>query len=245
MKKIILILFTIPNLLSGQPQSASINKLLKYYPQIIRYEDNKIYFADGTSVIYDDGTIKSKEELLENPDIQDQFHYAYNDKNRNDAGRIRNEDFFKKIYGNTKKEVIANLVEVTWCPKLINKKILVSKINLVHKQFEALSNELDKHPEYTKYLNNIGGTFQWRVIAGTNRLSHHSFGVTIDINTTYSYYWQWECKCKDESKPLTYKNKIPLALVEIFEKYGFIWGGRWEHYDTMHFEYRPELLSLF
>mgnify|MGYP002637708491 CR=1 FL=1 len=23
---------------------------------------------------------------------------------------------------------------------------------------------------------------------------------------------------------------------------GFIWGGRWFHYDTMHFEYRPELL---
>ncbi|MFY4861157.1 M15 family metallopeptidase, partial [Aliarcobacter butzleri] len=39
-----------------------------------------------------------------------------------------------------------------------------------------------------------------------------------------------------------YKNKIPLEIVEIFEKYGFIWGGRWYHFDTMHFEYRPELL---
>ncbi|MDP3291618.1 MAG: M15 family metallopeptidase, partial [Sulfuricurvum sp.] len=25
--------------------------------------------------------------------------------------------------------------------------------------------------------------------------------------------------------------------------HGFIWGGRWYHYDTMHFEYRPELLA--
>jgi hypothetical protein len=39
-----------------------------------------------------------------------------------------------------------------------------------------------------------------------------------------------------------YKNQIPLEIVKIFEKYGFIWGGRWYHYDTMHFEYRPELL---
>jgi len=23
----------------------------------------------------------------------------------------------------------------------------------------------------------------------------------------------------------------------------FIWGGRWYHFDTMHFEYRPELLD--
>jgi hypothetical protein len=33
------------------------------------------------------------------------------------------------------------------------------------------------------------------------------------------------------------------SLIKIFEKYGFIWGGKWNHYDTMHFEYRPELLD--
>ena len=32
-------------------------------------------------------------------------------------------------------------------------------------------------------------------------------------------------------------------IVEIFERHGFIWGGKWSYYDTMHFEYRPELLS--
>ena len=31
--------------------------------------------------------------------------------------------------------------------------------------------------------------------------------------------------------------------VDAFEAEGFIWGGRWLHYDTMHFEYRPELLD--
>ena len=33
------------------------------------------------------------------------------------------------------------------------------------------------------------------------------------------------------------------ALVTVFENHGFIWGGKWRHYDTMHFEYRPELLD--
>ncbi len=33
-----------------------------------------------------------------------------------------------------------------------------------------------------------------------------------------------------------------MEIVKELEKYGFIWGGRWYHYDTMHFEYRPELL---
>jgi hypothetical protein len=33
------------------------------------------------------------------------------------------------------------------------------------------------------------------------------------------------------------------STMDAFEAEGFIWGGRWYHYDTMHFEYRPELLS--
>ena len=40
----------------------------------------------------------------------------------------------------------------------------------------------------------------------------------------------------------SYKNRMPLEIVEAFEHEGFIWGGQWAHYDTMHFEYRPELL---
>ncbi len=39
-----------------------------------------------------------------------------------------------------------------------------------------------------------------------------------------------------------FRNRIPLGIVTICEKHGFIWGGTWYHGDTMHFEYRPELL---
>ena len=92
-----------------------------------------------------------------------------------------------------------------------------------------------------------GGTYNWRVIANTNRLSPHSFGMTIDINVEQSHYWQWDLKAKgksiaEEALP-TYRNNIPWEIVLIFEKYGFIWGGKWYHYDTMHFEYCPELLA--
>jgi hypothetical protein len=71
----------------------------------------------------------------------------------------------------------------------------------------------------------------------------HSYGVTIDIAVGKSDYWQWDCKCTNEDKVLEYRNRVPLGIVKVFEKYGFIWGGNWYHYDTMHFEYRPELLD--
>jgi hypothetical protein len=35
-----------------------------------------------------------------------------------------------------------------------------------------------------------------------------------------------------------------LEIVEIFERHGFIWGGKWYHFDTFHFEYRPEIIAL-
>ena len=241
MKKFIFFLFLYQiNYAQNIPEK--VQKLQKYYPQIIDYKGNKLFFKDGSSLIYDDFKTKSTTELIENPDVEDQFFYDYKLGQINDAGRIRNEAFFKKIYGNSKSEVENKLVDVVWCPKLVNQKIKVTSVNGIDKIVKNLSIELDKNPAFANYLKNIAGTFSWRNIAGTNRLSMHSFGMTIDINTKYSNYWQWDCKCKNENAKLIYKNRIPLEIVKIFEKYGFIWGGNWQHYDTMHFEYRPELL---
>jgi hypothetical protein len=72
----------------------------------------------------------------------------------------------------------------------------------------------------------------------------HSFGMTIDVNVEFSDYWRWAIKAEEDdgSRVIEYKNRIPMELVAIFEEQGFIWGGKWYHFDTMHFEYRPELL---
>ncbi len=34
----------------------------------------------------------------------------------------------------------------------------------------------------------------------------------------------------------------PKELVDTFEKNNFVWGGKWGHFDILHFEYRPEVL---
>jgi hypothetical protein len=67
--------------------------------------------------------------------------------------------------------------------------------------------------------------------------------MTIDIGVKYSDYWLWKNPGKSETAKIVYANRFPRELVLIFEKHGFIWGGRWYHYDTMHFEFRPEILA--
>ena len=235
-----------------EPIPPAAQKLIESYPNFVTgFADNNLVFKDGTKLRWDDGIKnKSNQQLLDEPDLKDMFNQKYPvgklatpPAQNFDPGRIRNMAFFEKIYGSTEKQVEKNLVEITWCPKLVGQKITVTKINGVDKQLMLISKELDEHPELKKYLTNIGGTFTWRNISGTNRHSMHSYGMTIDINTKYSDYWQWACKCTGETVKVQYQNRIPQLIVDTFEKHGFIWGGKWYHFDTMHFEYRPELIN--
>ena len=88
----------------------------------------------------------------------------------------------------------------------------------------------------------LGGSVNWRSIAGTSRLSAHSWGIAIDLNARYGAYWRWQKSPAPESI-LNLRRSYPGEIVKIFEAQGFIWGGKWSHYDLMHFEYRPELLA--
>ena len=228
-----------------------VKKLLAAYPDVIvGFNNNRLFFRDKTALVWNDGKIKAPQTLIDSPDLEDMFAQRYTrgvlispPKKGSDPGRIRNEQLFKKLYGSTQTSIAKNLTEINWCPKLVGKKIRVTRLNGVARQLDKVSKELDEHPELKKYLTNIGGTFNWRYINGTRRLSTHSFGMTIDINTAYSDYWQWTCKCVNENIVVPYMNRIPQVIVDAFEKQGFIWGGKWYHYDTMHFEYRPELLN--
>ncbi len=229
-----------------QKTDSNLLKLQKAYPDfIIGVNDNEIIWFDSTTMIFDDGIERTFDEMLVSPSLKDMFYYKYTAFKLDtptvnfDPGRFRNDAFFKKMYGSTQEEARKNIVTITWLPSSVNQKILVTKVNGVNEKLQAISNELDTMVEFQKYLTNIGGTFNWRVIAGTDRLSSHSFGIAIDINVKYSNYWLWD---KNQGHFNAYKNKIPLEIVNVFEKHGFIWGGKWYHYDTMHFEYRPEIL---
>ena len=224
---------------------AGAKAIIEAYPdQKFTYKNNAIVFADGSSIVYDDKKQKDYTHKMEGGDIEDMFSFKYDQGSRPakqaDGGRCRCEAFFKKMYGGTKEAVMKNLVTIDW----FGQKLKVSKVNHVDKQLEAVAKEIAQHPDLVKKYMPQSSTWLWRPVRGTkNRLSAHSYGVTMDVCTKYTNYWLWSNPGKKETATdLKYENKIPLELVKIFEKYGFIWGGHWYHYDTMHFEYRPEIL---
>jgi len=225
--------------------NADAARLIKAYPDyLVACEDNYLIWRDGEKQLFDDGKEKTAEQLLNAADVEDMFAYAYPvgasaytppALNVN-PGRVRNEAFFKKMYGATREAVESQLVTIPWLPQSGHKTVRVTRVNGVDKKLAQISAELDQLPAaLKKYVLNTAGTFNWRTISGTERLSGHSFAIAIDIDTKFSNYWRWA------GKKYQYKNQIPPQIVELFEKHGFIWGGKWYHYDTMHFEYRPEL----
>jgi len=218
-----------------------INPLVMAYPDVVAVKNNQVYFSDLNTTEYNDFVDKTFQTKLKNPSIKDTLSLKYPafeeivpPSFNYDPGRFRNDDLLKKLYGQNKKEIEKNLEKLTW---IDGTKILFNKKQNAAMQLQKVINELKKMPKkYDKFLTNIAGTYNFRYIKDTKRLSSHSYGIAIDLNVKQSKYWKWD-------KIYKYSNNFPKEIVDVFEKYGFIWGGRWYHYDTMHFEYRPELFE--
>jgi hypothetical protein len=69
-----------------------------------------------------------------------------------------------------------------------------------------------------------GGCYVPRFIGRDPRrgLSFHAFGLAVDLNVEGNYYGT--------------RGNMDPRVVEIFEKWGFEWGGRWSTPDPMHFQ---------
>lgn len=239
-------------LLAGLPAAAltldeKIDILVKAYPETISgTADGRIMLRGRSeSVGIDDGKVRDHFEKLEHGDIEDSLVQLYpagpcdsKPMRNEDPGRVRSENFLRAMYGSSAAEVKAKLVPVRW----FGETLQVTKVNGVDNALEKVRDDLVARSDLRKYLTPSSGVFNWRKVAGQTNLSVHSFGAAIDLNTKFADYWLWS-GARPGDVP-SYMNKFPMDIVEMFEKHGFIWGGRWYHYDTMHFEYRPELIEI-
>jgi hypothetical protein len=225
----------------------ALDALVRAYPDFLAGHDaTDLIWRDGTRMPVSDGsTARSFDEMLRHGSILDQVHLPYSagvmpasSGPPDDPGRVRNRAFFDKMYGDCWSGAVApRLVPIAWLPRSWGRTIHVTSVNGVDRRLAAVSDELDQLPEPLKrYAYPPAGTYNCRPVADTGQPSMHSWGAAIDINTAHADYWQWRASGG-------YINRIPAEIVAIFERHGFIWGGKWAHYDTMHFEYRPELLD--
>jgi hypothetical protein len=228
----------------------ALERVVAAYPDALAGHDaNSLHWRDGSVMLVSDGNDgKTFAQALRHASIADQLRMPYPrgplpkpPAVDADPGRLRNTAFFSKMYGDCQRgEVAPRLVSLTWLPKSWGQSIRITSVNGVDAQLRAVSAEIDALPQAIKRAAYpIAGTYNCRAVADTGAPSPHSYGIAIDLNTAYSDYWYWQ----PHADPLPYRDRMPEPIVAIFEKHGFIWGGKWYHYDTMHFEFRPELLG--
>jgi hypothetical protein len=126
---------------------------------------------------------------------------------------------------------------------------IAAPLGRVEARIQKLAETDPEIRDWMKSLHSITG-WNWRNVAGSENRSFHSYGVAVDLlmktEPGKETYWQWTAaKGIDwRTVPAEKRQNPPTAVIRIFEGQGFIWGGRWSRYDTMHFEYHPELLIL-
>lgn len=126
---------------------------------------------------------------------------------------------------------------------------ILEELSLVEEQIFAAAKT---DAQVQKWINGINtlSAWNWRNIAQTETRSYHAYAAALDILPKQSggleTYWLWTSEKNPQWWMVPYEKRLhpPDAVIKAFERYGFIWGGKWSFYDTMHFEYRPELLIL-
>lgn len=218
----------------------------EYVKDVVKNEDGKVYIVmkSGMKILYDDMKEKNIVQKENNPDLQDMMEQIYPLEHISDIlpenydpGRRRVYTLLNEMYGGNRQQIQKNLTNVN-----IGRVCMFNRNNnaaeFLRNAVREVSIQMKSKPSIGGYLYPMSGTFNYRVISGTGRLSPHSYGIAIDLRSNKADYWKWASKEQGKKR----LNSYPVEIVQCFENNGFIWGGKWNHFDILHFEYRPELI---
>jgi hypothetical protein len=163
----------------------------------------------------------------------------------------RSETFLERLYhAATLRETERQLVTVSFLgfPVRVHQRI-AEPLSRVAAECASLRLTDPQAAAFFAGIYEMDG-FNYRDVAGTYSRSYHSYGLALDfIPRTYGgkkSYWRWVLPRNADwwTTPYDRRWMLPPSIVAAFEKQGFVWGGKWLFFDTMHFEYRPEILIL-
>ncbi|MGL5810323.1 MAG: M15 family metallopeptidase [Nocardioides sp.] len=124
------------------------------------------------------------------------------------GGRIAPDPAWVKA--NIRTQTVPILGSVT-CHKLIFPQLRAA---LTEIRARGLADEIN--------VEEYAGCYYPRFIAGSTKLSLHSFGIALDLNVPGNQRGT--------------VGEMNRDVVAIFARWGFAWGGDWNYTDPMHFE---------
>ena len=220
---------------------------------VIFEEDDVIFTMAGHPIHFQDGRMLG-EERLDQVDEFDPIFYDYPLERLVSPLPLTDlptysTDYFEALFGRTEDQVRSHCRSISFLDhNLFVNTLILEPLRGVEREIrEAAAWD----PEVVRWLEemDVAYSFIFRDIAKSQTRSLHGFGLAVDL-VPRSYggrhvYWQWSRVLDREGWyriPLSQRWSPPQPVIEAFEHHGFVWGGKWSRFDTVHFEYRPEIL---
>ena len=222
----------------------------------VTYRDDDIVFLlAGQAIHFQEGRMLA-EEHLDRQDRCDSIFYRYSLTPLSEpvlpsGGPVRFcSDLQEALWGRGEDQIRGQASPTTFLGRrMFLNDLAVQALDEVEQDVLSLS---ATDPAVASWIEDVKIAYSFidRGIAGTGTRSQHAWGLAVDlVPTSYDglqVYWRWTRAWNRNgwhSTPLEQRWSPPAVVVEIFESHGFLWGGKWAHFDNIHFEYRPEILE--
>ena len=215
--------------------------------------DDAVFVLGERAIHFQDGRMLEADRLGDRDQFESIF-YRYPLEWMTEVPQLKEEpvysrDFLDLLFGQTEAENRSNSRSVIFLDhRMFVNSLLVEPLLAVERDIKARALTDQAVARWMEELN-ITYSFIRRDIAGTQTRSYHAYGLAVDL-VPLSYegkhmYWRWSRVHNREGWsriPLSRRWTPPQAVVEAFERHGFVWGGKWSRFDNIHFEYRPEII---
>lgn len=229
-----------------------------YEPLIdsVTYRNEDLVFTvGGRAIHFEDGRMLA-EGRLDRRDRCDPIFYRYPLGLPSEPAAPSNDrvsfcsDLQEALWGRTEVQIRQHGRSTTFLgQRMFLNERMAEALALVERDVLALA---PSDESVAAWVDGIDITYSFidRGIAGTRTRSQHAWGLAVDlVPSSYDglqVYWRWTRAWNPRGwheVPLEQRWSPPAPVIEIFEEHGFLWGGKWAHFDNIHFEYRPEILE--
>ncbi len=224
------------------------------FDSVVYLEDDVVFWAGEGQVRFQDGRLLSPDHL-EVRDRYDPIFYAYplnplTEPPPLTETPVYSTDLLELAFGRTEPRIRRHGVSTGF----LDHRVFVNTFCLpaLRRVEEEIRNAAVSDPAVARWIADLDVAYSFidKEIVGSGSRSHHAWGLAIDL-VPASYhgkhvYWRWSRVFNRRSWHrigLEARWSPPQAVIEAFERNGFVWGGKWSHFDTIHFEYRPEILA--
>jgi hypothetical protein len=216
--------------------------------------DDAVFISGNRAIHFTDGKMLAESHLAQ-ADAFEPFFFSYSLEPLTrppplEDGPGQSTDVLEAFFGGRESEIRAQCESMTFLGRrLFVNKLASRALREVERDIQAAASRGET--DVARWVDEleIAYSFMNKGIAGSESRSYHAWGLAVDL-VPRSYggkqvYWRWSRvfnRTGWHRIPLSERWSPPEAVVAAFERHGFLWGGKWAHFDTIHFEYRPEIL---